>query len=261
MPTAEINGHSLFYREYGEPSAPPLVMVHGLHGESGDLAPVAERLAESFRVVTPDMLGHGESAHPEEFVLEDQGHALNGLIASLGYGSAAVLGHSMGSYVAAQAAVLEPARVSKLVLVAPKAHGLTSSSAAYAERMGFDLAGASARDALEFMAGALWSPDTSDDRRTQILLSLGSDPASPEEKAAVERSLAGFDLRPRLGGITSPTLVVSGSGDGLNTPEMGREVAVSIPDFQFRVYEHSGHMLPYEETDRLVADVTHFVLG
>jgi len=263
--TIELDGDAVFYRAFGASDLPPLVLVHGLYGDSASVAPLAERFAGAFRVIAPDALGHGRSARPEGFTLARQGRMLDALVAALGYESAALVGYSMGSYLAAQAAILEPARVSRLVLAVGKAHGTTSSSVAYAERMGFDLAGASPQELMEFMAGALWSPDTSPERRAAImqesaeltdLVVLG-----PEEQAAVERSLRGFDLRPDLHLITAPTLVISGRDDGLNPPSAGEELAHGIPGARFEVYEHSGHMLAYEETERFVADVTAFALG
>jgi 3-oxoadipate enol-lactonase len=252
----------LAYREFGDPDSPPLVLVHGLYGDSWMMTDLATRFAGRFRVIAVDALGHGRSPRPAEFTLRDQGEALNELITSLGYESAAVLGVSMGSYVAAQAAVLEPERTSRLVLVVTKAHGRSSSTLAYAERMGFDLAAASMEEALAFMAGALWSPDTSAERRTEILAAQSESPVelTAEERAAIDRSLAGFDLRPGLPTITAPTLVVSGRSDGLNPPEAGEEVAALIPGSRFAVYEHSGHMLAFEEPERLVADATALIL-
>lgn len=232
-------------------------MVHGLYGDSTTVQALATALAARFRVIAPDMLGHGRSTHPREFSLADQGETLNELVAALGYESAALVGVSMGSYVTAQAAILNPSRTSRLVLIVSKAHGTTSSVAAYARRNGFDLATAAPEEMLAFMAGALWSPATSPQRREEILQSLRQDQVllTAEERAAVEASLAGFDLRPHLSAITAPTLVISGRADGLNPPEAGEELARGIPRARFKVYEHSGHMLTSEEQDRLVVDI------
>jgi 3-oxoadipate enol-lactonase len=264
MTTIELNGHRIFYRTFGAHDLPAFLLLHGLYGDSGSVVPLAERFADRFHVIAPDAIGHGRSDRPADFTLEDQGRMLVSLIGSLGYDSAAMMGISMGSYLAAQAAVLEPARISRLVLVVGKAHGLTSSSVAYAQRMGFDIAGATPEELMEFMAAAVWSPDTTPARRAELFAGM-ADFVDPEvvldagEQAAVERSLAGFDLRPSLSRITAPTLVVSGRSDGLNPPEVGEELARHIPDSRFEVYEHSGHALPWEEGDRLVAEVTEFL--
>ena len=251
----------MFYLEFGDPAQPPLVLLHGLYGDSASLAPLAGRFADHFHVIAPDAIGHGRSGRPVDFTLADQGRMLNSLVAALGYDGAAVMGISMGSYIAAQAAILEPARTVRLVLVVPKAHGLTSSSAAYAKRIGFDLARATPDEALAALGGAMWSPDTPQSRRDELSAIPNAEIVlTPTEQATVERSLAGFDLRPTLPLITAPTLVVSGRSDGLNPPEAGREVADHIPGARFEVYQHSGHMLAWEETDRLLADVTAFAL-
>lgn len=263
MSTIEVNGSSIHYRESGHAADPPLFLVHGLFADSTTVQSLATALAARFRVIAPDMLGHGRSTHPAEFSLADQGRALDGLVSALGYDAAAVLGISMGSYVSAQAAVLEPPRISRLVLVVGKAHGTTSSVAAYAARRGFDLSTAEPEEMLAFMAEAIWSPATSASRRDEIMAAQSAEQVvlSAGERAAVEASVAGFDLRPDLSSITARTLVVSGRADGLNPPEAGEELARGIPGARFVVYENSGHMLADEEQDRLVSDVTTFVLG
>ncbi|MCJ1712934.1 alpha/beta fold hydrolase [Curtobacterium sp. VKM Ac-2922] len=260
-PPIAASGSTVFHREFGDPAAPPLVLIHGLYGDSSSVVPVAEALARQFRVIAPDMLGHGRSSRPEHFTLADQGAAVNDLIAALGYDTAAVVGISMGSYVAAQAAILDPARTTHLVLVVSKAHGTTSSVAAYIARRGIDTRSVAPEELLQLIGGALWSPDTPQERRDAI---TGTPPAGQvilddAERAAVERSLAGFDLRPDLPRITARTLVLSGGSDGLNPPAAGEELAALIPDATFRVYEHSGHMLTDEEPERFIADVTAFI--
>src|ERR1700712_1139000 len=125
----------LHFLEFGDAGDPPLFLVHGLYGDAASMAPLAEVFAaRGFRVIAVDALGHGESPRPEGFTLVDQGAALDALIARLRYASAGVLGFSRGSYAAPQAAILEPSRVSKLVLVVTKGQGATSSVVAYAQR-------------------------------------------------------------------------------------------------------------------------------
>ena len=260
MPTVTINGNAVFYSEFGDPSLPPLVLLHGLYGDSTGVESLA-LLLDRFHVIAPDALGHGRSARPVDFTLEDQGRMLCGLVQELELPNAVLVGVSMGSYLAQQAAILEPSTWSSLILIVSKAHGQTSSVAAYAKRMGFDLTTAAPEDMLAFMAGAVWSPDTSQDRRNEIMTGMSSDAImlGPDEQAAVERSLRGFDLRPQLPSVTTPTLVISGLADGLNPPESGEEVASHIPNSRFEIYQHSGHMLTAEEPERLVSDINQFV--
>jgi 3-oxoadipate enol-lactonase len=260
--TVELNGDTVFYRTFGASDLPPLLLLHGLYGDSAGMTALAELFTDRFHVIAPDALGHGRSARPDGYTLADQGRMIDALVPALGYDAVPIVGVSMGSYLAAQAAILDPARFSHVVLVVGKAHGKTSSSAAYAQRMGFDLASATQEEMLAFLAGALWSPDTSADRRARIMEQWWNEDAvelNAAEQAAVERSLAGFDLRPDLARITAPTLVISGRADGLNPPEAGEELARGIPGARFEVYEHSGHMLMAEESDRLVTDVTDFL--
>lgn len=263
MPTTTVNGTSIFYCEFGDADRPTLVLVHGLYGESSSLTSLAERFAARFHVIVPDAIGHGRSEHPASFTLEDQGRMLNALPAAVGIEPGALVGISMGSYLSAQAAVLAPSLWSHLVLVVGKAQGVTSSVAAYAARVGLDLSGVTQEEMVALLSDAMWSPATSEDRRAAITADRNADGVvlTADERVAVERSLAGFDLRLGLPAIATPTLVLSGRSDGLNPPEAGEEVASLIPDARFEVYEESGHMLPWEEQDRFVEDVTGFIVG
>lgn len=259
MPEIDVGNWRVRYDAYGDPTLPPVVLVHGMMSDAATVKPLAERLSGQFHVIAPDALGHGRTTHPASFTLEDQARMLAGLITALGHEQAALVGISMGSYIAAQTAILEPALVTKLALIVSKAHGATSSVAAFAARKGIDLSSLTSEEMLTVMAEAVWSPDTQA-RREAILASVSPPvPLSPQEQAAVEKSLAGFDLRPTLPSITAPTLVISGKDDGLNPPELGRELADHIPGSRFEVYQHSGHMLAAEEEGRLVADLAAFL--
>lgn len=67
--TTEVDGHQLFYREAGDPSAPTIVLLHGFPTSSFMFRELIPALADDFHVVAPDMLGFGLSDAPsaEEF--------------------------------------------------------------------------------------------------------------------------------------------------------------------------------------------------
>lgn len=56
-----VDGTELHYSAWGDPDAPPVVCVHGLSRVGRDFDPLAERLADSYRVLCPDMPGRGLS--------------------------------------------------------------------------------------------------------------------------------------------------------------------------------------------------------
>jgi 3-oxoadipate enol-lactonase len=260
MPKIGTTYGKIHYDEFGDQHLPPLVLIHGLMGDASTVAPIAQKLSAYFRVIAPDALGHGQSARPRSFTIQDQGNMLSEVITGLGHQSASLVGISMGSYLAAQAAILTPDRIKRLVLVVSKAQGASSSVADFAARRGHNLDALSPQEIMAVLSEAVWSPHTPQERRDAILAAMTvRSPLSAEEQAVVERSIAGFDLRPGLHSITAPTLVISGAADDLNPPDAGRELAAHIAGARFVIYERSGHMLAYEEQERLVDDITAFL--
>jgi len=61
----DLHGHHSVYREAG--SGPNLVLIHGMINSSRHWEGVAERLADSYRVIAPDLIGHGDSATPRKW--------------------------------------------------------------------------------------------------------------------------------------------------------------------------------------------------
>ena len=118
MPEIEENGVRLHYDEYGE--GPPVILVHGL--ACGRRMWWRQRMsfAGRYRVVMPDLPGHGLSETPDdprayaEDVFADD---LIALLDRLGIGKAAFVGFSMGAGISLNLAVRHPERVSALVLV------------------------------------------------------------------------------------------------------------------------------------------------
>lgn len=260
MPALELDHGTLSYEEFGDAAAPSLFLLHGLHGESASMRPLATRLSEHFHVIAPDMLGHGDSERHDEITLADQAQALAQLIFHYGYRDAHVVGWSMGSYIAAKAAIEHPDGIDRLVLVSPKPFGTTSSTATAAEKAGLDPKSASADEIQAALQEALWSEATEKGRRREILSTVNeAENLSRSERATIEESIEGFDLREGLRQVRARTLVLSGAEDGLNPPEDGEAVAQLIPEARFEAFESSGHMLPYEEADRFVSAVVDFL--
>ena len=81
---------------------------------------------------------------------------------------------------------------------------------------------------------------------------------TPEETAAVNRALVGFDLRPDLANVSCRTLVVAGTYDRINPPAFGKEIAEKLPHAQYAEFP-GGHLLPLEFEDDFIRCVRNFL--
>src|ERR1700728_3509372 len=79
---------------------------------------VADRLADRYTVVAPDLIGHGDSAAPRgDYSLGAHAASIRDLLAAIGIDRASIVGHSLGGGVAMQVFYPFPQRVERLVLV------------------------------------------------------------------------------------------------------------------------------------------------
>src|ERR1700752_1233525 len=112
----DLHGHRAVYRVTG--SGPPVVLIHGMVNSSRHWEDVALRLADSYTVVAPDLIGHGDSATPRgDYSLGAHAASIRDLLAAIGIDRATIVGHSLGGGVAMQFFYQFPQRVERLVLV------------------------------------------------------------------------------------------------------------------------------------------------
>jgi pimeloyl-ACP methyl ester carboxylesterase len=112
----DLHGHRVIYRMVG--TGPAVVLVHGMVNSSRHWRAVAERLAEDYTVIAPDLLGHGDSAKPEgDYSLGAHAAGIRDVLATLGVDRATMVGHSLGGGVAMQFFYQFPERCERLVLI------------------------------------------------------------------------------------------------------------------------------------------------
>ena len=127
--------------EWGDAAAPPLVLVHGARDHGRSWQDVAERLAGRWRVVAPDLRGHGTSSWADggAYGMEDFVYDLHRLMVVLGVSAdrpVSLIGHSLGGNIALRWTGLFPDRVRRLAVI----EGLGSSPARQAEEDAVPLA-------------------------------------------------------------------------------------------------------------------------
>jgi pimeloyl-ACP methyl ester carboxylesterase len=113
-------GIETFYLESGPMDAPPVVLVHGLGATNASMLPLVAALSQNFRVLAPDLPGHGGSqakgdAHAAEFL----GTWLLAFMRETCEQPPVLVGNSLGGRVALEAALLDPHDVRGLVLLCP----------------------------------------------------------------------------------------------------------------------------------------------
>jgi lipase len=136
--------------EWGEPSAPPVVCLHGLNAHGRRFRRLAEeRLAQRFRVLAPDLRGHGASEWDPPWVIATHVHDLLETMDDAGVRSADWVGHSFGGRLVLELAAQHPARVERAVLLDPAIQLLPHVGFDFAENERADRAYSSPDEAVQ----------------------------------------------------------------------------------------------------------------
>jgi 3-oxoadipate enol-lactonase len=243
-----INSTRFYYEEHG--SGFPIILLHGFPLNHTIWQEVVTLLGEDFRVITPDLRGHGRSDCPEgSYTMTLIAKDIAGLMDRFGVEKAVVVGHSMGGYAALAFALAFPERLAGLGLVATQAAADTPERKAgrYASIEVVKRAGV--QEMANSMSERLTTrPDLIPAIRAMIL-STRPEGVIGSLLGLAERS----DLTGQLASIQVPALVVAGDADRVNPIERSREMAMLLPHATLVVIPGAGHM-PMMEAPKVVAD-------
>jgi proline iminopeptidase len=253
------------------------MLVHG--GPGGDHSTLKARygyMAQKMQLVYFDQRGQGRSARgdPARYTLEENVEDMEALRRYLGLGPIVSIGTSYGGMVVMAHAARYPEAVSHLIVIAAVAHS------GYVERAKQIVAerGTPEQIALceDLFAGRL---DSAEKMRHYFevmnsLYALRDDPAlsklglarvilSPE---ALNRGqgpsgfLRSTDLRPQLGSIRAPTLIIAGRHDWICPPEFSEEIHRLIPGSDLRIFEDSSHSISGDEPQKFADVIAGFLV-
>ncbi len=116
MTIALPSGPTMHCRFAGEQTRPPMLLLHALGQSGADWDPVIPALTVDYRLVIPDLRGHGDSQSPGVYTFELMRDDVLALLDHLGLEQCVVVGHSMGAAVAWILAQTAPERVSHLII-------------------------------------------------------------------------------------------------------------------------------------------------
>ena len=222
------------------PDAPPIVLVHGYGVSSAYWVPFAARLADAFRVVVPDLPGHGRSDTPRRALdVEGFADALLNFLNAAALERPVLVGHSLGSQIALALAARHPERVERLVLVSPTVDADHRSLHAQALRLLASLP----RERPSLVPLVL-----ADFARMHVRLVGEASRAlkdRPEETA----------LR-----VRAPSIVVRGTRDPMVSRRWARLLVERLGARGFFEVPRAGHALNYSAADALDAVVRPFLV-
>lgn len=249
MPWYETDGGDrLWYEEQGE--GPTLILLHGWCMSSAVFRIQLDELATSFRVLAPDLAGHGRSNRSAGgYGFEKYSRDLASLVQTLQLSDLLLAGWSLGAQVAIQALPLLRERVAGLVLIAGTPRFTSSSDFPYAlSRMEADGMGLKVRRnigrALEGFIGRMFAPGELDDPLlADRVRGLLADVPIPDTDCALQslQALSAADMRGLIERIDLPTLVINGDQDRICLPQASAWMADHITASRRISFSGCGH--------------------
>ncbi|CAA9489482.1 MAG: hypothetical protein AVDCRST_MAG65-1934 [uncultured Solirubrobacteraceae bacterium] len=247
--TIEIDGLRVALRRAGD--GPPLVLLHGIYGDSRNWAPQLEGLSDEFTVIAWDAPGAGRSDDPpESFGFAEYADCLAGLISELELGPSHVCALSYSGGIALELWRRHSGLAASLTLVGAyagwagslppdKVKNRLDRALAQADRGGE----AAARDFVP----ELFAPDAPAellDRAIAVGASL-----HPAGLRIMARASAAADLRDVLPRVDVPTLVIHGAEDRRSPVSVSEALHAAIPNSRLALIGGAGHMTNLEAPD------------
>jgi non-heme chloroperoxidase len=250
-------GVRLRYLEQGNPAGRPVILLHGLTDSWFSFSRVLPGISNAHRVFALDLRGHGDSDRPAAgYAPREMAADVIAFMDALGIRRATLLGHSMGSFVAQQAALAAPERIAGLVLI--------GSATAVRNRVTLELreAMASLPDtvpadfAMEFQASTVHQ-SVPEDFMIRVVAESRKVPARVWRAA-----LAGLLETERFSGLGRsriPSLLIWGDRDGLFSRLEQQALVAALPIASLKVYRETGHAPHWERPEEVVRDLERFL--
>ncbi len=248
-----VRGVRLLVREQGE--GPALMLGHGMWCEGGMFLPITDRLAPGYRIITPDLRGHGRSEVPQSpWTIGDLAEDYAAILDSLGIDGVILAGFSMGGMAALHFALLHPSRLRGLVLIGTAAGGEDTTRTIQINVLAATLGLVGphrwiAVEAARRTFAAAFRRDHPD------IVAEWSAVIEQMDRAALVRALDAIVGRPslvdRLHEIGIPALVIAGSADRLLPVRLSRSMARQLPRARLEILRGAGHAVPIERPEEV----------
>lgn len=229
----------------------PLLLLHGNGHSWHEFEPVMQTLAASFDVIAWDMPGQGQSADVgADTTVAQYADALADLVEALRLRRVALLGSSIGAFIAAEYALT---RLNTFALILDEMQFRTPEFWAKAWPVVEKMFG-NTNQAVEQVQARFTRPiDTAFVEHWNASLQR----VGAERLIGVMRTLAAFDVRASLPQLKTPTMLLF--GDKGPTVEMAEQMHAAMPGSELRVVENAGHFISIDQPARFADTVTAFL--
>lgn len=256
----QINGITLAYSDEGQ--GLPLIFLHAFPFNRTMWERQRQALAASYRVITVDLRGHGESDAPLwRYTLDLFADDVKSLMDHLGIRQAMLIGLSMGGYLIFAFHRRYPERIKGLVLCDTRAEADKPETAAWRFALAQKVYKEGPKAVAAEMGPKLLSAAASTTQPElvkqveSIILSAGISGIAGDLMAMAERP----DSTAQLSGMHYPTLVLVGDGDVLTGIDENRRIAEGIQGATFQVIPSAGHMSNMEQPEAFNGALASFL--
>jgi len=262
----------LFYRKYGE--GPPLIILHGLYGDSSNWITIARQLEKNYTVFVPDMRNHGNSPHSREHDYMAMSSDIIEFTEKKSLPKVSLLGHSMGGKAAITFSMMNPEKVAALIIadISPFSRSDQSDTIPRFHQkvletlLNTDISSYSGRAEIEKAISEIIG-----DRRTASFLL--------KNLYRMENGKYGWRLNARslydnldnlMGGVPAdinnkitgfPVLFIKGSDSGYLPESHFPAITGLFPAAEFKTIEGAGHWLHAEKPEEFTETVKSFLEG
>jgi pimeloyl-ACP methyl ester carboxylesterase len=250
----------LFYDVIG--TGPPVVLLHPFPVSHKFWNPIAPALSSRYRLILPDLRGHGDSEIGQgPALMEKHARDIARVLDAESVGKASFIGCSIGGYILFEFCRRFRERVTALALCDTRPQADTTEARANRLKAAADVIEQGASPFIETMIPKLLGrttvgtrPDLVDGAR-RMMSKMSPQSISLIQRGMAERPDSAADLK----SISVPTLIVIGDEDILSTPADGELMHQHIPGSKLKIISKAGHYAPWEQPEAVGTVLRQFL--